>query len=99
MKKSKSLNYKMKTKILKAMAHPTRLVIIEKLASGPLCVCEINKFFDHDQSTISKHLAVLKNAGIIDDEKKGMNVFYSLKAPCILDCFECIEKLCTKEQD
>jgi DNA-binding transcriptional ArsR family regulator len=94
MNKKKMLDYKRKAEILKALAHPTRLIIIDNLAKRPMCVCEINKLFDLDQSTISKHLSVLKNVSIIEDEKKGMNVFYSLRAPCILKYCDCLNNVC-----
>ena len=93
MNSKKILDYKKKAAILKALAHETRLIIIDNLAKGPMCVCEINKLFNLDQSTVSKHLLVLKNASIITDEKRGMNVFYTLRTPCILTYFKCLEKV------
>ncbi len=51
--------------ILKAMAHPTRLYILEELARGERCVCELHADTGADFSTVSKHLSVLKNAGIV----------------------------------
>ena len=44
-----------------------------------------------DVSTVSKHLSVLKNAGLVPDEKRGSQVFYSLRVPCILNFFSCVE--------
>jgi len=88
--KEKSV-YKAKAKILKALAHPTRLWIVEKLAGGEHCVCEFADAIDVDFSTVSKHLSVLKQAGIINDDKRGKQVFYSLKVPCILNFMDCVE--------
>jgi ArsR family transcriptional regulator len=89
--------YESQAKIAKAIAHPSRLLIIDTLAAGPMCVCEINKLLDIDQSTLSKHLAVLKNVGIVADEKKGMQVFYSLRCNCVLKFFSCAAGVLNKK--
>lgn len=93
--------YKAKAKIIKAMSHPTRLFIVEELSKGERCVCELTKMIGDDISTVSKHLAILKNAGIVSDEKRGTLVFYSLRIPCVLNFFSCVEsvlKMNAKEQ-
>jgi ArsR family transcriptional regulator len=83
--------YAAKAEVMKAMAHPTRLFILEELAKGERCVCELTEMVGDDVSTVSKHLSVLRNAGIVTDNKRGMQVFYSLRCPCALDFFACIE--------
>ncbi|MBF0314147.1 MAG: winged helix-turn-helix transcriptional regulator [Oligoflexia bacterium] len=83
--------YKKRAEIIKAMGHPARLIIIEALAKEEQCVCELNELLEMDQSTLSRHLAVLKNAGIIEDDKRGLKVFYKLRTPCILKYIDCIE--------
>ncbi|OGJ87005.1 MAG: transcriptional regulator [Candidatus Raymondbacteria bacterium RifOxyA12_full_50_37] len=85
--------YEARANIIKAMAHPTRLLIIEKLVEREHCVCELTDFVGDDISTVSKHLSVLKNAGIVTDDKRGTMVFYHLKVPCILQFLGCIEKV------
>lgn len=80
-----------RARVIKAMAHPTRLLFVDELANGERCVCELNELVNADVSTISKHLAVLKNAGIVSDEKRGTRVFYSLRVPCVLDFFSCVD--------
>jgi DNA-binding transcriptional ArsR family regulator len=89
---------KAQAKILKALAHPTRLLFIEELADKTKCVCELQEIAELDMSTVSKHLSVLKNAGIVEDEKRGLKVFYSLKTPCVLNLFKCVESVqkCSK---
>lgn len=91
MDKKTKLKFQARAGIIKAMAHPTRLFIIDKLSKGERCVCELRDIIDADMSTVSKHLSVLKNAGIIEGEKRGLQVFYSLKVPCILNFFGCVE--------
>jgi DNA-binding transcriptional ArsR family regulator len=79
-----------RAKIFKALAHPSRLFMLEQLAEGERCVCELTDMIGADISTISKHLSVLKSAGVIHAEKRGLQVFYRLKMPCILRFFECV---------
>ncbi len=84
-------SYKLKAQIIKAMAHPSRLMIIDELAKGERCVCDLQRVVGADMSTVSKHLAVMRNAGIVEDRKAGLQVFYRLRVPCILQFFGCIE--------
>ena len=85
--------YEARAKIAKALAHPSRQLMLDALADGDLCVCELTELVGADQSTVSKHLAVLKQAGIIEDRKEGVMTFYSLKTRCIQGIWECIEKV------
>ena len=80
-----------KAAVLKALGHPTRLWMAEQLADGEKCVCELGEFIDADFSTISKHLSVLKQAGVVVDEKRGKQVYYRLKVPCLLNYMSCVE--------
>jgi ArsR family transcriptional regulator len=82
-----------RAKIIKAMAHPTRLFIIDELSRGERCVCELTEMVGADISTVSKHLAVMKNAGIVRDEKRGSQVFYTLRVSCIINFFSCVESV------
>lgn len=83
--------FQAKAQILKAIAHPTRLFIVDELSRGERCVCELTEMVGADMSTVSKHLSVLKTAGIVADDKRGSMVFYRLKVPCILNFFQCVE--------
>lgn len=91
MKERDRLRYEARAKILKALAHPSRLFIIDQLAKQEHCVCELTEMVGADMSTVSKHLSVLKDAGLVRDEKRGLLVYYSLRVPCILNLFGCIE--------
>lgn len=82
-----------RAKVLKALAHPSRLFIIEELEKTERCVCELTEQIGADVSTVSKHLSVLKQAGIVLDEKRGNQVFYRLRVPCILSFFGCVESV------
>ena len=82
-----------KAQVLKAMAHPSRLCIVEELAKRERCVCELTEMIGADMSTVSKHLTVLKHAGIVADEKRGAMVFYRLRVPCLGKLFESVESV------
>ena len=86
--------YEARARIIKAMAHPTRLFIVDELArNGKRCVCELTEMVGADMSTVSRHLAMLKNAGIVEDEKRGSQVYYKLRVRCVLSFFECVESV------
>ena len=67
--------------------------MLDALSDGELCVCELTRLVDADQSTVSRHLAVLKRAGIVEDRKEGTMTIYTLKTRCIQGIWECIEKV------
>lgn len=86
--------YQARAKIMKAMAHPTRLFIVDELATaGERCVCELTEMVGADMSTVSRHLAVLKEAGIIQDDKRGSMVYYRLRVKCVPGFFDCMESV------
>jgi len=80
-----------RARIIKALAHPTRLFIMDELSRGERCVCELAKMVDADVSTVSKHLTVLRSAGIVSDDKRGLQVFYKLRCPCVLGFLDCVQ--------
>jgi len=79
-----------RAKVVKAMAHPVRLMVIEFLKNGEHSFSEVFDLFKLDKSTVSKHLLVLKEAGIISSRKDGSDMIYKLEVPCILDFFTCV---------
>lgn len=79
--------------VFKAIAHPTRLFILDELSGGEKCVCELTDMIGADTSTVSKHLAVMKGAGIVKDRKDGLKVYYSIAIPCALDFFGCVDRV------
>ena len=91
--------YIKKAQIFKALANPIRLEIIDALTDGEKCVCEIVKNLkDYEQPHISKSLLKLKEAGLIKDRKKGLNVYYSLKCPCMKEFFNCVNDVLQNEE-
>lgn len=83
--------YELRAEIFKALSHPMRLLLLEKLRIRPWCVCELAIEAGIDKSVASKHLSQLKNVGLVDIEKRGTLVEYRLTAPCVLDLGECAE--------
>ena len=75
--------------ILKALAHPIRILLVDALRQEDRCVNELMDVADVDQSTISRHLAQLKRAGIVTERKQGQKVIHHLECPCILKAFDC----------
>ncbi|MGZ8900479.1 MAG: ArsR/SmtB family transcription factor [Limisphaerales bacterium] len=83
--------YKTQARIIKALAHPTRLFIVNELSRGERCVLELTDMIGVEMPTVSRHLGLLRQAGILEDEKRGAQVFYRLRVPCVLNFFKCIE--------
>jgi ArsR family transcriptional regulator, arsenate/arsenite/antimonite-responsive transcriptional repressor len=79
-----------RAKIIKAMGHPVRLMMIEFLKKGERSFSEIFDLFKLDKSTVSKHLLVLKEAGIVTSRKSGADMIYKLEVPCVTDFFRCV---------
>lgn len=89
MERELQLRYEAQAQIMKALAHPTRVFIAQELGKQERCVCELTDMVGADASTISKHLSIMKNAGIVDWEKRGTSIYYSLKMTCVLNFFVC----------
>jgi DNA-binding transcriptional ArsR family regulator len=96
MTKTERARNEARARILKALAHPTRILIVDRLSVKPCCVYELTRIVGADISTISKHLAVLRHAGIIANTKEGRKVTYSLETPCILRFIGCVEEVMEK---
>ena len=86
-----SQKYERRADVIKALAHPTRLYIVDRLAEHEHCVNELTTLIGSDMSTVSKHLSVLRNAGVVQDEKRGASIYYTLRIPCILNFFKCAD--------
>ena len=86
--------YEARAKIVKALAHPARLLIVDELSRcREKCVCHLTELVGSDMSTVSRHLAVLRAAGIVRDEKRGAQVYYRLGARCVAGFFGCVESV------
>jgi ArsR family transcriptional regulator len=84
-------HYEARARIAKALAHPTRLMLLDALREKELCVCEMTELVGSDQSTVSKHLSLLRLAGLVKVDKRGSMSVFSLRCECLDDFFGCIE--------
>ena len=98
MAKAKTADFKAQAQMFKALAHPGRLLMLDELSRGERCVCELAAMVGSEMPTISRHLLQLKNAGIVDDEKRGAQVFYRLVTPCVMNFFQCVASVREKCQ-
>ncbi len=81
-----------RAEIFKALGHPARLAMVEALGAGEQCVCELQELVGSDMSTVSKHLSILKNAGLVETDKRGKQVYYSLRLTCAVGFLECVDR-------
>lgn len=79
--------------VLKALAHPSRLLITEALMTRELCVCDLRELVGDDLSTVSKHLSLLRSAGVLLSEKRGLNVYYRLSCDCFGEFLKCVDQV------
>ena len=83
--------YEARSQVFKALAHPSRLLIIDELTKSERCVCELTALVGSDMSTVSKHLSVLRAAGVVQDERRGAQIWYRLRMKCVAKFFGCVE--------
>lgn len=76
-------------KMLKALAHESRLMIVDRLSRGECSVGELRDLVGGDLSTVSKHLALLRAHGIVEDRRERTSVYYRLVTPCVCNVFTC----------
>lgn len=84
-------NRKQRAAVFKALGHPARLQIVEELAEKEHCVCDLVVLVGLGWSAVSRHLTVLKAAGVLVDEKRGQQIFYRLALPCVKSFADCLE--------
>jgi ArsR family transcriptional regulator len=89
--RKKPADFRRSADVFKALANPNRLLIVDALGSGERCVADLTELVGLDMSTVSSHLAVLRSVGLVSDERRATQVFYSLKSRCVLNIFHCIE--------
>lgn len=88
---------KILAEIFKVLGHPARLSMVLGLGEGSQCVCELQKLVGSDMSTVSKHLSLLRSVGLVESEKRGKQVFYALRLPCVLDFVHCLNQTLTEQ--
>ena len=84
--------YEARAEVFRALAHPARLRILECLGAGERCVCELQTVAGGSLPTVSRHLAQMKAAGLLGCRREGVNIYYRLLVPCVIDVFACIDE-------
>ncbi len=84
---------------MKALAHPSRLMMLDALADGERCVCELQEVVGSSMPTVSRHLAQMRNAGIVNARRDGNQVFYHLTCPCVMRMFPCLDAVTRSEAE
>lgn len=91
--------YEVRAKIFKALGHPSRLKIVDALQDGPKNVAELVHLVGSGYASVSRHLAQLREAGIIsEDRKEGTMIFYRLEVTCIAGFFRCVSEVVQRKR-
>jgi ArsR family transcriptional regulator len=85
--------FRRQARVIKAVANEARLMIVYRLKDGECSAGNLTELVGLDPSTVSKHLSVLRAAGIVDDRRDGSAVYYRLLTPCILAIFTCAARV------
>lgn len=86
--------YEAREKIMKSLANKYRLKIVDTLGENEkMCVSDLEEELNLNQSSVSKHLSILKTAGVVKSKKEGLKVYYTLKTPCIINYFTCVDNV------
>ena len=86
----RAADFRKASEVFKALGNPSRLLIVDELSKGERCVADLTRLVGLDISTVSNHLAVLRAVGIVTDERRRTQVFYSLRNPCVMNIFNCL---------
>ncbi len=90
--------FRWEARILKALAHESRLRIVDRLSEGECCVCELVELIGSDQSTVSRHLGRLRAGGIIEGDRRGKHIYYRLLTPCVLTFLSCAAQVAAERE-
>ena len=85
--------YEARARIAKALAHPSRLLILDLLQQQEMNVSDLTAEVEADQSTVSKHLAILRDVGLVSVRKQGASSFYKVACGCLGGFFSCLESV------
>lgn len=91
--------YRREARILRTLANESRLRIVDRLSRGECCVCELVDLVGSDQSTVSRHLAILRDNGIVEGERRGQHIYYRLTAPHVLSVVQSASEVLAKQRE
>jgi len=98
-KRKAPADFRLAAEVFKALSNPNRLLIVDAVANGERNVADLTELVGLDMSTVSNHLSVLRNVGILKDERRGTQIFYSLRKPCLLNVFCCLDEFHSEEEE
>ena len=84
--------FRSQARILKALANESRLMIVDRLSRGECSAGDLTRLVGTDQTTVSKHLALLKRVGLVRDRKRGTWSDYELVCDCVTHLIDCVEE-------
>ena len=85
--------YEQETKLYKSLMHPARLAILDLLREGEACVCHMEATFKFRQAYISQQLMVLRDAGLVEDRRDGLNIYYRVIRPEIFGVLDAMRRV------
>ena len=85
-------DFRSAAEVFKALGNPNRLLLLDALGQGERCVADLTSLVGLDISTVSNHLSVLRKIGMVKDERRGTQVFYSLRKACLSNLFCCLDE-------
>ena len=85
--------YEQETRLYKALMHPARLAILDLLREGEACVCHMEAAFGYRQAYISQQLMALRDAGLVEDRRDGLNIYYHIVRPEIFGVLDSMRRL------
>ncbi len=88
-----------RSRVIKALGHPSRIFMVARLSEGDASVGELVEAIGADVSTVSKHLSIMRQAGLLADRKEGNRVLYTLRCPCIMQFIHCIDDVVLEEAE
>jgi ArsR family transcriptional regulator len=91
--------WEMKAEVMKALAHPLRVAVVEFLGGGEQCVCDIAEHVGAERSNVSHHLGLMVNAGVLESRKEGLRVLYRLRTRCVLEFLSCASRVLREQMD
>jgi ArsR family transcriptional regulator, virulence genes transcriptional regulator len=85
--------YKLKAELCKTFAEPKRLIIIQELKDGEKCVSDLQSATDIPQPVLSRHLAILRDGGVVQTRRNGTNIYYRLTNPKICEACDIVHEI------
>ena len=94
---NKRVLFEKQAEVVKSIAHPLRIAVIDFLKDGEQCVCDIADYIGAERSNVSRHLSVMVNSGVLDSRKDGLKMIYRLKTPCVVNFMSCVTEVLAEQ--